>query len=52
MAKVLKTDAVKGKLANLGLVVQAGTPAELADTVKDGLKVRGELIKAAGIQPE
>ena len=52
MAKVLKTDAVKGKLANLGLVVQAGTPAELAETVKDGLKVRGELVKAAGIQPE
>jgi tripartite-type tricarboxylate transporter receptor subunit TctC len=52
MAKVLKTDAVKGKLANLGLVVQAGTPAQLAETVKDGLKVRGELVKAAGIQPE
>jgi tripartite-type tricarboxylate transporter receptor subunit TctC len=52
MAKVLKSDAVKAKLANLGLVVQAGTPAELAETVKDGLKVRGELVKAAGIQPE
>jgi len=52
MAKVLKTDAVRTKLANLGLVVQAGSPAELAETVKDGLKVRGELVKAAGIQPE
>ena len=52
MAKVLKTDGVKTKLANLGLVVQAGSPAELAETVKDGLKVRGELVKAAGIQPE
>ena len=52
MAKILKADAVKAKLANLGLVVQAGTPAELAETVRDGLKVRGELIKAAGIQPE
>jgi tripartite-type tricarboxylate transporter receptor subunit TctC len=52
MAKVLKTDAVKAKLANLGLVVQAGSPAELAETVKDGLRVRGELVKAAGIQPE
>ena len=52
MAKVLTTDSVKAKLANLGLVVQAGTPAELAETVKDGLKVRGELVKAAGIQPE
>ena len=52
MAKVLKTDSVKARLANLGLVVQAGTPAELAETVQDGLKVRGELVKAAGIQPE
>ena len=52
MAKVLKTDSVKAKLANLGLVVQAGSPAELAETVKDGLRVRGELVKAAGIQPE
>lgn len=52
MARILTTDTVKAKLANLGLVVQAGTPAELAETVKDGLKVRGELVKAAGIQPE
>ena len=52
MAKVLKTDGVKAKLANLGLVVQAGSPAELAEIVKDGLRVRGELVKAAGIQPE
>ena len=52
MAKVLKTDGVKAKLANLGLVVQAGKPAELAEIVKDGLEVRGELVKAAGIQPE
>ena len=52
MAKVLKEDAVKAKLANLGLVVQAGTPDDLAAVVRDGLKVRGELIKAAGIQPE
>jgi tripartite-type tricarboxylate transporter receptor subunit TctC len=52
MAKVLNADSVKVRLANLGLVVQAGTPAELAETVRDGLKVRGELVKAAGIQPE
>jgi tripartite-type tricarboxylate transporter receptor subunit TctC len=52
MAKVLKADAVKTRLANLGLVVQAGTPEELAETVREGLRVRGELIKAAGIQPE
>jgi tripartite-type tricarboxylate transporter receptor subunit TctC len=52
VAKILTTDSVKAKLANLGLVVQAGTPEEFAELVKDGLKVRGELIKAAGIQPE
>jgi tripartite-type tricarboxylate transporter receptor subunit TctC len=52
IAKVLTVEAVKTKLANLGLVVLAGKPEELANVVKDGLKMRGELVKAAGIQPE
>src|SRR5204863_5570066 len=52
IAKVLTAEAVKAKLANLGLVVAAGNPAELANVVKDALRVRGELVKAAGIQPE
>jgi tripartite-type tricarboxylate transporter receptor subunit TctC len=52
IAKILTADAVKAKLAKLGLVVAAGTPEELAGVVKDGLRVRGELIKAAGIQAE
>ena len=52
IAKVLTADGVKAKLGNLGLVVAAGKPAELADVVKEGIKVRGELVKAAGIQPE
>ena len=52
IAKVLTAEAVKAKLANLGLVVVAGKPDELANVVKDGLKVRGELVKAAGILPE
>jgi len=52
IAKVLTAEAVKAKLANLGLVVVAGKPEELANVVKDGLKVRGDLVKAAGIQPE
>jgi tripartite-type tricarboxylate transporter receptor subunit TctC len=52
IAKVLTAEAVKAKLANLGLVVVAGKPAELAEMVKTGLQVRGELVKAAGIQPE
>jgi tripartite-type tricarboxylate transporter receptor subunit TctC len=52
IAKVLTGDGVKQKLANLGLVVVAGKPDELADVVRQGLHVRGELVKAAGIQPE
>jgi tripartite-type tricarboxylate transporter receptor subunit TctC len=52
VAKVLTVESVKEKLANLGLVVVAGAPAELADVVRNGIAVRGELIRAAGIQPE
>lgn len=52
VAKVLNVESVKAKLANLGLVVVAGKADELATVVRDGLKVRGELVKAAGIQPE
>jgi tripartite-type tricarboxylate transporter receptor subunit TctC len=52
MVKVLTTDAVKARLATLGLAVIAGKPDELATVVKDGIRVRGELVKAAGIQPE
>jgi tripartite-type tricarboxylate transporter receptor subunit TctC len=52
IAKVLTTENNRAKLANLGLVVVAGKPEELATVVRDGLRVRGELVKAAGIQPE
>ena len=52
MAKVLTTDAVKEKLATLGLAVAPSTPAELAAVVREGLAVRGELVKAANIQAE
>jgi len=52
VARILTAPNVKEKLANLGLVVVAGKPEELADVVKTGLQVRGELVKAAGIQPE
>jgi tripartite-type tricarboxylate transporter receptor subunit TctC len=52
VSKVLTADAVKAKLGILGLVVVAGKPEELAGVVNNGLKVRGELVKAAGIQPE
>jgi tripartite-type tricarboxylate transporter receptor subunit TctC len=49
---VLVTDAVKEKLAALGVAVATSTPEELADIVKRGLAARGELVKAANIQPE
>ena len=52
MAKVLTTDAVKEKLATLGLAVAPSTPAELAAVVREGLGVRGELVRAANIQAE
>jgi tripartite-type tricarboxylate transporter receptor subunit TctC len=52
ITKVLVTSEVKDKLAVLGVAVATGTPAELAVLVKSGLAARGELIKAANIQPE
>ena len=52
MVNVLKIDAVKEKLAALGLAVAPSTPAELAAMVNQGLAVRGELVKAAKIQVE
>ncbi len=52
IGKIMTVPDVKQKLAALGLVVTPGKPDDLAAVVKDGLKVRGELIKAAGIQPE
>ena len=52
MIKVLTGDAVKEKLAGLGLVVAPSTPAELAAIIKEGLAVRGQLVKAANIQAE
>jgi len=51
-AKILKTPAITKKLGDVGLVVTANPPADLANTIKTGLDVRGKLIKASGIQPE
>jgi len=52
IVKILKTDAIKEKFAPLGFAVVGSTQSELAETVKSGLEVRGQLIKAAGIQQE
>ena len=43
---------MKEKLASLGLAVAPSTPAELAAIIKEGLAVRGQLVKAANIQAE
>lgn len=52
IVKILKVDEVKERLATVGLAVVAGTPAELAETVRSGIAVRGELVKAAKIEPQ
>jgi len=52
ISKVLRVDEVKDRLAAVGLAVAAGTPADLAEIVRNGIAVRGELIKAAKIEPQ
>jgi tripartite-type tricarboxylate transporter receptor subunit TctC len=52
LTKILMIDAVKEKLATLGLAVAPSTPEALAAIVKEGLAVRGALIKAANIKVE
>jgi tripartite-type tricarboxylate transporter receptor subunit TctC len=52
LVKILNVDQVKERLAAVGLAVVAGTPAELAETVRNGIAVRGELVKAAKIEPQ
>jgi tripartite-type tricarboxylate transporter receptor subunit TctC len=52
LVKILKSDTVKERLAALGLAVIADTPQSLAETVRNGIAVRGELIKAAKIEPQ
>jgi tripartite-type tricarboxylate transporter receptor subunit TctC len=52
LVKLLNVDTVEERLGQLGLAVAAGTPEALAETVQNGIKVRGELIKAAKIEPQ
>jgi len=52
IGRVLTTPEVKEKLGVLGVAVATSTPDELAAMVKNGLVTRGELIKAANVQPE
>ena len=50
IGKILRIDEVKERLAAVGLAVAAGTPQDLAEIVRSGIAVRGELIKAAKIE--
>jgi tripartite-type tricarboxylate transporter receptor subunit TctC len=52
IVNILTTDSVRDKLASLGLAVTPSTPGELATMVKEGLAVRGELVRTANIQAE
>ena len=52
LVKILNLDTVKERLAALGLSVVAGSPENLAETIRDGIALRGELIKAAKIEPQ
>ena len=52
ITNILTDPPVKQKLAGLGLVVDPVTPAGLAAMIKRDTAIRGELVKAAGIQPE
>ena len=51
-SRILRDAGISKKLAGAGLVVTANPPEALAKTIKEGLDVRGKLIKASGIQPE
>jgi tripartite-type tricarboxylate transporter receptor subunit TctC len=52
IVKILKADLVNERLAAVGLAVVAGTPTDLAETIRNGIAVRGELVKAAKIEPQ
>ena len=52
IAKVLTADAVKASSPISAWSWWRGSRRNSPNVVKDGLKVRGELVKAAGIQPE
>jgi tripartite-type tricarboxylate transporter receptor subunit TctC len=52
IGKALNEPDVKQNFAANGYAVIGGTPQQFADLLKDGIKRYGEIIKAAGIQPE
>jgi len=52
IVRILQVETVKERLGTLGIEVIADRPDDLAKTVRDGIALRGRLVKAANIQPE
>lgn len=52
IVKILADPPIKEKFAAVGFAIIGSTPAELAETVKTGLALRGELMRAADIRPD
>jgi tripartite-type tricarboxylate transporter receptor subunit TctC len=52
MRKAITAPAARAKLEGSDLTIIAGSPAEFAALQKDGIRQFGEIIKAAGIQPQ
>ena len=52
IVKILFDPIIKEKFATMGFAIIGSTPGELAETVKIGLALRGELMRAADIRPE
>ena len=52
MGKALNEPDVRQNFDANGYAVIGGTPQQFADLLKDGIKRYGDIIKAAGIQPE
>lgn len=52
VAKALADPAVKAKYEALGVVAESSTPARLAATMQDEIKLWGPIIKSAGIKGE
>jgi tripartite-type tricarboxylate transporter receptor subunit TctC len=52
IAKALNAPDVLPKLADNGMAVLGGTPADFKALIEDGIARYGAIIKAAGVQPE
>lgn len=49
---VKRPDFVEKYLTKFGIDLVASTPAELAATIRDDVKITAEMVKAAGVQPQ